>query len=178
MGAPTSFPHAGRMQREHAGHAALRKGRVSLENQAYLVTVVARKRRRPFADFDSACAACRVLGDRGAWRGARPLAWVLMPDHLHALLALGDEPLPRVMQSVNSRTARAANLANGAQGPVWQSAYHDHALRADEDLLVAARYLIANPVRAGLVARVGDYPYWDALWAVDAGDPMNLLLPW
>ncbi|MBB5859537.1 hypothetical protein GGR69_001194 [Xanthomonas arboricola] len=27
-----------------------------------------------------------------------------------------------------------------------------------------ARYLIANPLRAGLVARVGDYPFWDAIW--------------
>ena len=27
-----------------------------------------------------------------------------------------------------------------------------------------ARYIVANPLRAGLVERVGDYPYWDAVW--------------
>ncbi len=30
--------------------------------------------------------------------------------------------------------------------------------------MTAARYIIANPVRAGLVYSVRDYPYWDAVW--------------
>jgi REP element-mobilizing transposase RayT len=158
------------------GHRALRKGRVSIRHQPYLATVVCRDRRRPFAEFKVACAVARVLGDATCWRGATVLAWVLMPDHLHALLVPTGDPLARVMQSVNSHTARAANLASGGSGPVWQSAFHDHALRSDESLLAAARYLIANPVRAGLVQRVGDYPFWDATWAADAGDPMALLL--
>jgi hypothetical protein len=37
-------------------------------------------------------------------------------------------------------------------------------LRRDEDLRAVARYVILNPVRAGLVQRVGDYPHWDAVW--------------
>ncbi len=37
-------------------------------------------------------------------------------------------------------------------------------LRNDEDLTTVARYLIANPVRAGLVDRAGMYPFWDAVW--------------
>jgi len=40
----------------------------------------------------------------------------------------------------------------------------DHALRSDEDLRAVARYVIANPVRAGLAQRVGGYPFWDAVW--------------
>jgi len=47
---------------------------------------------------------------------------------------------------------------------VWQDGFHDHALRREEDLKEVARYIIANPVRAGLVTRVGDYPLWDACW--------------
>jgi hypothetical protein len=27
-----------------------------------------------------------------------------------------------------------------------------------------ARYIVYNPVRAGLVSRIGDYPHWDAVW--------------
>ena len=48
--------------------------------------------------------------------------------------------------------------------PVWQKGYFDRALRYEEDLKAAARYIIANPLRAGLVAQVGDYPLWDAIW--------------
>jgi hypothetical protein len=37
-------------------------------------------------------------------------------------------------------------------------------LRREEDVLSVARYIVVNPLRAGLVARVGDYPLWDAVW--------------
>jgi len=37
-------------------------------------------------------------------------------------------------------------------------------MRKEEDLQALARYIVANPLRAGLVKRVGDYPHWDAMW--------------
>jgi REP element-mobilizing transposase RayT len=48
--------------------------------------------------------------------------------------------------------------------PVWQNGFHDHALRQEEDLAEVARYIVANPLRAGLVERLGDYPHWHAIW--------------
>lgn len=56
------------------------------------------------------------------------------------------------------------NQACGTQGALWQSGYHDRAARAEEDLIQIARYIIGNPLRAGLVEHVGDYPLWDAAW--------------
>jgi hypothetical protein len=47
---------------------------------------------------------------------------------------------------------------------VWQAGFHDHALRADESVVSIGEYVIHNPVRAGLVASVDDYPLWDAAW--------------
>jgi hypothetical protein len=37
-------------------------------------------------------------------------------------------------------------------------------VRSDEDVQAIARYIVANPIRAGLVKRVGDYPFWNAIW--------------
>jgi len=48
--------------------------------------------------------------------------------------------------------------------PVWQRGFHDHALRAEEDIVGVARYLVANPLRAGLCDKIGNYPYWNAQW--------------
>ena len=93
------------------------------------------------------------------------LAWVVMPDHMHWLVQLPDGvSLERLMQIFKGRSARALNVAGLRTGPVWQPGFHDRALRKDEDLLAAARYLLANPLRRGLVQRVGDYPLWDAIW--------------
>ncbi len=47
---------------------------------------------------------------------------------------------------------------------MWQKGFHDHAIREEEDLRAVARYVVANPVRAGLVQSVRDYPHWDARW--------------
>jgi putative transposase len=37
-------------------------------------------------------------------------------------------------------------------------------LRHEDDLAKLPRYIVANPLRAGLVERVGDYSHWDAVW--------------
>jgi REP element-mobilizing transposase RayT len=94
----------------------------------------------------------------------KSLAWIVMPDHFHWLVELRSGTLKALMQSAKSRSAIAVNRARGGSEQLWQRGFHDRALRYDEDLLKAARYIIANPLRAGLVARVGDYPLWDAVW--------------
>ena len=93
------------------------------------------------------------------------LAWVVMPDHLHWLLALGHgHSIPIVAKMLMGRTATAINRDGARRGPVWQRAFFDHALRRDEDAAKVARYIVANPLRAGLVTKLGDYPHWDAIW--------------
>ncbi len=93
------------------------------------------------------------------------LAWVLMPDHAHWLLQLGEhDSLPSVVTRLKCASARNANRVLQKRGAVWGRAYHEHVLRDEEQLLVVARYLVANPLRAGLVTRLGDYPFWNATW--------------
>jgi REP element-mobilizing transposase RayT len=92
-----------------------------------------------------------------------------MPDHLHWLVVLGEqETLASLVRSLKSFTGRLVNMRRGAPGtPVWQAGYHDHAVRAEEDIRAVARYLVANPLRAGLVSDIGAYPHWDAIWLHD-----------
>jgi len=143
----------------HRSHL-LRKGRFSEPGRAYLVTAVTHGRERLFAGW----RVGRVVARELAAAPAETLAWVLMPDHLHWLLVLGEAALGSVVGALKSRSALAVNGRLGRQGPVWQKGYHDHAVRGEEDPRALARYVVANPVRAGLVERVGDYPLWDAVW--------------
>ena len=156
------------------GQKALRKGRVSIARQVYFITTVSASRQRFFENTDAARATAQIFSNTGVWQKSELLAWVLMPDHAHFLLRLGDdESLHGLVQRVKSLTARATNSALSRCGNVWQPSYHDHALREDEDIVSAARYLIANPVRAGLVAKVGDFPYWDAVWLTPGCNPLD-----
>lgn len=61
------------------------------------------------------------------------------------------------------RVRRARGVLQGQQA-LWQDGFHDHALRAEEDVVEVARYVVSNPLRAGLVRCLGDYPLWDAVW--------------
>ncbi len=89
-----------------------------------------------------------------------------MPDHLHWLLQLRENgELSQVVQLVKSVSAHAINRQVKLPLPrVWQPGFHDHALRKEEDVRAVARYVVANPLRAGLVQRIGDYPHWNAIW--------------
>ncbi len=153
------------LQRDKPGQRALRCGRVSLAHHAYLLTSVTIGRQCFFADFHAACAAARCFEDGAILGDARMLAWVLMPDHAHWLLQLGEQDaLGTVVNRIKSASVRLANRVLARRGALWESAYHDHALRSDEELRDVARYVIANPVRAGLVQRIGDYSFWNAGW--------------
>jgi REP element-mobilizing transposase RayT len=67
---------------------------------------------------------------------AQTLAFVVMPDHLHWLLWLGENTtLQTVVRHVKSVSAHDLNPALNRQGKVWQAGYHDHALRHDEDVV-------------------------------------------
>ena len=68
------------------------------------------------------------------------------------------------MRSLKGRTSRIVNELRQTRGPVWQPGFHDHAVRSGEDVVAIARYVVANPLRAGLVRSVGDYPFWNAKW--------------
>jgi REP element-mobilizing transposase RayT len=91
------------------------------------------------------------------------LAFVIMPDHMHWLFSLTDKAsLSEVVGAMKRHSSRQVNVFLNQPGtPIWQRGFHDHALRNDQSVIDVARYIIANPLRAGLVRRVGD---WDAVW--------------
>ena len=148
------------MERRKLHAAKLRKGRVSIPGQVYLVTTVTKRRRPLFLSFERARMLVGVLRECEQNQLAHTLAFVVMPDHLHWLMCLEEKrTLSSVVGAVKSISAR--RFGGGRR---WQPGFHDHALRKEEDLVSLARYVVANPLRAGLVSRLGDYPHWDAIW--------------
>jgi putative transposase len=143
------------------GHEALRKGRVSLPNHIYLVTTVTADRNPHFLDIESARTASRLIMDSRTWGDAQPLCWVLMPDHWHGLIELGQhDSLSTVINRFKSLVSKRLSLKAGS---CWTRGFHDHALRRQEDLHATSRYILANPIRANLVKNVNDYPYWNSI---------------
>lgn len=142
----------------------LRYGRFSEAGQAYLITAVTRERQALFRELALGrlvVAEFQRIQDEGQ---ADTLAFVVMPDHVHWLLVLQRGTLAAVVGKAKARSAKALNRILGREGAIWQAGFFDHALRQAEDLPGIARYVVANPLRAGLVQHIGDYPLWDAVW--------------
>lgn len=137
----------------------LRKGRVSLPNHAYLVTVVTKSRIPVFNSLSTARIAVRCFYDKGVEKHAQTLAFVVMPDHIHWLIQMTDGGnLPEIIRLYKSKVSVLL------QQRIWQRGFHDHALRDGEEVRDIARYIVANPLRAGLCKSIGEYPHWDAIW--------------
>jgi REP-associated tyrosine transposase len=85
--------------------------------------------------------------------------FLLMPDHLHALLSF-----PR-NQSISEVTSDWKRFHTAKNRVVWQEGYFDHRLRNDErgeQLSAKMNYIWQNPVAAGLCAKAEDWP-----WVID-----------
>lgn len=146
-------------------YAHLRQGRISLPGPVYFLTTTTCERRPLFVDFASARLVINEMRRLHESALVASLAWVVMPDHVHWLLALGhSHSLAIVVKLLKGRTALAVHRRAGRHGPIWQPGYFAHAVRESEDLTGIARYVVANPVRKRIVARIADYPHWDAIW--------------
>ena len=91
------------------------------------------------------------------------LAYCFMPDHLHLLAEAetDDASLVRFAHAVKLRTAHAYRRVS--KGALWQKGYFEHILRDDELTPIVAKYVLANPVRAGLCREPDDYAFSGSL---------------
>jgi putative transposase len=142
---------------------ALRKGRYSERGRIYLVTIVCIDRARIFERMQ--CARIVVNTMKKMQKNAQTLCFVVMPDHIHWLMQLErDSTLSSIVQQLKSCVTKQIRRQNLYRRSVWRRGFHDRAIRKEADLRDVARYIVLNPLRAGLVEKIGDYPHWDAMW--------------
>ena len=152
------------------GYRSLRLGRCSIPGQYYHVIACTEGRRPIFENLQYGRNVVRSLKQLQDERVSRSLAFVVMPDHVHWLMQLSEaKSLSACVSSMKSFVTRRI-MADGYEvGPIWQRGYMDRAIRREQDLIRVARYIVANPLRAGIVDDIGQYPLWDSVWMDDPG---------
>ena len=124
----------------------------------YSLTLTCAHRKAALADKCVVESCIEALHSSASKHGFAVLAYCFMPDHLHLLVEGGaGSDLPVFVKDFRQRTGYAYRRASGEA--LWQKSYYDHVLRHEEDVREAARYIVSNPVRAGLVAAARDHPY-------------------
>jgi putative transposase len=85
--------------------------------------------------------------------------FVIMPDHIHALLTPAPEiSLERAMQFIKG----GFSFRLHARGPVWQESFSNHRVQDFDDYVKHREYIWLNPVRARLVLTAASYPFSSA----------------
>ena len=88
--------------------------------------------------------------------------YVLLDNHYHLLLEVGEIPLSKIMQRLNSLYSRYYNRVHERIDHLFGLRYKAIIIQEEKYLFAALRYLHWNPIRAGLVKEVADY-----MWSSD-----------
>ncbi|MEC5384561.1 transposase [Uliginosibacterium sp. H3] len=87
-------------------------------------------------------------------------AYVLMPNHVHLLVAAGEEGAAgSLMQRLGRRYVRYFNDRHGRTGTLWEGRYRSTVIEPKQYVLACYRYIELNPVRSGLVTAAEHYPW-------------------
>ena len=86
-------------------------------------------------------------------------AYCLMGNHIHILIKVSEEPLDKVFRRIGAAFVYWYNLKYQRAGHLFQDRYKSEAVEDDRYFLTVLRYILRNPVKAGLCASPADYPY-------------------
>ncbi|MEZ0483217.1 REP-associated tyrosine transposase [Fibrella aquatica] len=134
--------------------------------------------KRHFARYDSLLDQCRygnthlrqasiaqtVIDTLFYWDNKRIelIAFCVMANHVHVVLTVldgEDNTLDSLLQSMKSFSAREATKKLGLSGKFWEEESYDRLVRDDDELIRIVRYVLQNPVKAGLCSQWRDWPW-------------------
>ncbi|MGQ0621578.1 MAG: transposase [Panacagrimonas sp.] len=132
--------------------------RLSVPDYPHHVIQRGNDRQTTFRDADDYELMLRLLAEYSEREKVAIHSYVLMGNHFHLLATPATATgLPLMMQAVGRRYVQAFNKRHERTGTLWEGRYRATLVQTDRYLLACMAYIDLNPVRAGIVARAGDY---------------------
>ncbi|BAU48576.1 toxin RelE [Sulfurifustis variabilis] len=133
--------------------------RIEFAGALYHVTTRGDRREPIFEDDDDRSKFLSVLAevvDRFNWVCH---AYCLMTNHYHLVVETPDGNLSKGMRQLNGMYTQASNRRHQRTGHLFQGRFKGILVDKDSYLLELTRYVVLNPVRAGMVKHPGKYPW-------------------
>lgn len=148
--------------------------RIEFPGALHHVTSRGNERRSIFRDDVDRRMFLTFLGQAVTRFGWSLTAWVLMTNHFHLVLQTPQPNLSRGMHWLNSSYAAWFNRRHGRCGHLFQGRFKSILIEKERHLQEVLRYVVLNPVRAGIVTRPEDY-LWSSFRSTAGLDPAQ---PW
>ena len=125
----------------------------------YFVTTCTFLRKPYFADPEHARNLAARIVPLFAAHSFEVVAYCVMPDHVHLLVEgfTDNADFRRAIRVWKLQSGHAWRVQH--ENPLWQIGYWERVLRDGDDIRAIVRYVLENPVRAGLSSRGVDYPF-------------------
>jgi REP element-mobilizing transposase RayT len=133
--------------------------RLEFEGAIYHVTSRGNDRSPIFRDDSDRNRFLEVLGEIASVTRWSVHAYCLMGNHYHLLLETPRPNLSSGMQRLNGRYTQWFNRRHRRSGHLLQGRYKAILVERDPHLLELCRYVVLNPVRAGIAASAGSWPW-------------------
>lgn len=133
--------------------------RLEFAGALYHITSRGDRREDIFAGDEDRLAWLDILGavcERFNWICH---AYCLMTNHYHVVVETIEGNLAKGMRQLNGVYTQYVNRTHGRLGHVFQGRYKAILVEKEAYLLELARYVVLNPLRAGMVARAVDWPW-------------------
>jgi len=147
-----------------------------LEGHAHFITFSCYRRRRVLDDDRAKGIVVNFLADELRKTNGSCIGFVIMPDHVHALLHFREPgTLSRFMQQWKRKSSNrlkkflevhlpAYTAVMDLKEPIWQAGYYDFNVFSVSKAKEKLEYMHNNPVRKGLVANIWEWNFGSARW--------------
>ncbi|GJL64239.1 MAG: transposase [Nitrospirales bacterium] len=136
-----------------------RQLRLEYAGALYHVTARGHAQHDIYCDDQDRRRFLELLGCEVSQQHWRCYAYCLMNNHYHLVVETPEENLSRGMRRLNSLYTQTFNRRHQQMGPVLQGRFKSILVEKDTYLLELCRYIVLNPVRAGLVKQVQDWKW-------------------
>ncbi len=134
--------------------------RLTLPGYPHHVIQRGNNRQRIFVDRSDFERMLGLLAEDAQKFGVELHAYVLMDNHFHLLATPATEQaLPLMMQALGRSYVRYFNRRHGRTGTLWEGRYRSTMIESERYLLACMAYIDLNPVRAGMAAQPGEWPW-------------------
>jgi REP element-mobilizing transposase RayT len=134
-----------------------RKPRIEVAGGSFHVTVRANNREWRLTEASERRLLLWTFGRAVKRCGWHCCAYCVMSNHAHFMIETPEPNLAVGMHWFGTSFARTHNRRHGRVGHFFESRYDAGLIETDAHLVAASRYIVLNPVRAGVVERPGDY---------------------
>ena len=139
--------------------AMTRPWRIEFEGAYYHILSRGNERRNIFSDNDDRVSFLETLGKMSDRFEVEVYAYVLMDNHYHLLLKTNKPNISKSMQWFGTTYTRQYNIKHKRNGHLFQGRFKNFLIENDEYLMLLSCYIHRNPLRAGIVRRLVDYPW-------------------